>query len=231
MKLGVMQPYFMPYIGYFQLMKAVDKYVVYDDVNFIKRGWVNRNNILVKGKKVMFTIALKQASQNKLFNEIEIGDDFKKLMKTFQMNYSKAVNYDQTMALMERIVSFPNRQLAIFIANSLQEILNYLSIDTEILLSSDIPKSNLLRGKDKILQLCRTLEANVYYNAIGGRSLYDKEEFATYGITLNFIDTVISPYSQLYTEEFISHLSIIDVLMNNTKEKVNHLLDSYLIIH
>ena len=179
----------------------------------------------------MFTIALKQASQNKLFNEIEIGDDFKKLMKTFQMNYSKAVNYDQTMALMERIVSFPNRQLAIFIANSLQEILNYLSIDTEILMSSDIPKSNLLRGKDKILQLCRTLEANVYYNAIGGRSLYDKEEFAMYGITLNFIDTVISPYSQLYTEEFISHLSIIDVLMNNTKEEVNHLLDSYLIIH
>ena len=151
MKLGIMQPYFMPYIGYFQLMKAVDKYVVYDDVNYIKGGWANRNHILINGENEMFTVTLQKASPNKLFNEIVIGDDFKKLMKTLQMNYSRAINFDQTMVLMERIISFPNKQLAVFIANSFREILSYLSVETEILMSSEIPKDNSLRGKDKII--------------------------------------------------------------------------------
>lgn len=174
MKLGIMQPYFMPYIGYFQLMKAVDKYVVYDDVNYIKGGWANRNHILINGEKEMFTVTLQKASPNKLFNEIVIGDDFKKLMKTLQMNYSRAINFDQTMVLMERIISFPNKQLAVFIANSFREILSYLSVETEILMSSEIPKDNSLRGKDKIIQICEILGADTYYNAVGGKTFMIK---------------------------------------------------------
>ncbi|MCE8777537.1 MULTISPECIES: WbqC family protein [Bacteroides] len=227
MKLGIMQPYFMPYIGYFQLMKAVDKYVVYDDVNYIKGGWANRNHILINGEKEMFTVTLQKASQNKLFNEIVIGDDFKKLMKTLQMNYSRAINFDQTMVLMERIISFPNKQLAVFIANSFREILSYLSVETEILMSSEIPKDNSLRGKDKIIQICEILGADTYYNAVGGKNLYDQEEFREHGITLNFVDSLPQVYSQLHTREFVSGLSMIDVLMNNTKDKVNSLLESY----
>lgn len=227
MKLGIMQPYFMPYIGYFQLMKAVDKYVVYDDVNYIKGGWANRNHILINGEKEMFTVTLQKASPNKLFNEIVIGDDFKKLMKTLQMNYSRAINFDQTMVLMERIISFPNKQLAVFIANSFREILSYLSVETEILMSSEIPKDNSLRGKDKIIQICEILGADTYYNAVGGKNLYDQEEFREHGITLNFVDSLPQVYSQLHTREFVSGLSTIDVLMNNTKDKVNSLLESY----
>ena len=227
MKLGIMQPYFMPYIGYFQLMKAVDKYVVYDDVNYIKGGWANRNHILINGEKEMFTVTLQKASQNKLFNEIVIGDDFKKLMKTLQMNYSRAINFDQTMVLMERIISFPNKQLAVFIANSFREILSYLSVETEILMSSEIPKDNSLRGKDKIIQICEILGADTYYNAVGGKSLYDQEEFREHGITLNFVDSLPQVYSQLHTREFVSGLSMVDVLMNNTKDEVNRLLDSF----
>ena len=227
MKLGIMQPYFMPYIGYFQLMKAVDKYVVYDDVNYIKGGWANRNHILINGEKEMFTVTLQKASQNKLFNEIVIGDDFKKLMKTLQMNYSRAINFDQTMVLMERIISFPNKQLAVFIANSFREILSYLSVETEILMSSEIPKDNSLRGKDKIIQICEILGADTYYNAIGGKNLYDQEEFREHGITLNFVDSLPQVYSQLHTREFVSGLSMVDVLMNNTKDEVNRLLDSF----
>lgn len=227
MKLGIMQPYFMPYIGYFQLMKAVDKYVVYDDVNYIKGGWVNRNHILINGEKEMFTVTLQKASQNKLFNEIVIGDDFKKLMKTLQMNYSRAINFDQTMVLMERIISFPNKQLAVFIANSFREILSYLSVETEILMSSEIPKDNSLRGKDKIIQICEILGADTYYNAVGGKNLYDQEEFREHGITLNFVDSLPQVYSQLHTREFVSGLSMVDVLMNNTKDEVNRLLDSF----
>lgn len=227
MKLGIMQPYFMPYIGYFQLMKAVDKYVVYDDVNYIKGGWGNRNHILINGEKEMFTVTLQKASQNKLFNEIVIGDDFKKLMKTLQMNYSRAINFDQTMVLMERIISFPNKQLAVFIANSFREILSYLSVETEILMSSEIPKDNSLRGKDKIIQICEILGADTYYNAVGGKNLYDQEEFREHGITLNFVDSLPQVYSQLHTREFVSGLSMVDVLMNNTKDEVNRLLDSF----
>ena len=227
MKLGIMQPYFMPYIGYFQLMKAVDKYVVYDDVNYIKGGWANRNHILINAEKEMFTVTLQKASPNKLFNEIVIGDDFKKLMKTLQMNYSRAINFDQTMVLMERIISFPNKQLAVFIANSFREILSYLSVETEILMSSEIPKDNSLRGKDKIIQICEILGADTYYNAVGGKNLYDQEEFREHGITLNFVDSLPQVYSQLHTREFVSGLSMIDVLMNNTKDKVNSLLESY----
>lgn len=227
MKLGIMQPYFMPYIGYFQLMKAVDKYVVYDDVNYIKGGWANRNHILINGEKEMFTVTLQKASQNKLFNEIVIGDDFKKLMKTLQVNYSRAINFDQTMVLMERIISFPNKQLAVFIANSFREILSYLSVETEILMSSEIPKDNSLRGKDKIIQICEILGADTYYNAVGGKNLYDQEEFREHGITLNFVDSLPQVYSQLHTREFVSGLSMVDVLMNNTKDEVNRLLDSF----
>lgn len=217
----------MPYIGYFQLMKAVDKYVVYDDVNYIKGGWANRNHILINGEKEMFTVTLQKASQNKLFNEIVIGDDFKKLMKTLQMNYSRAINFDQTMVLMERIISFPNKQLAVFIANSFREILSYLSVETEILMSSEIPKDNSLRGKDKIIQICEILGADTYYNAVGGKNLYDQEEFREHGITLNFVDSLPQVYSQLHTREFVSGLSMVDVLMNNTKDEVNRLLDSF----
>lgn len=226
MKLGIMQPYFMPYIGYFQLMKAVDKYIVYDDVNYIKGGWVSRNNILVNGEKKLFTISLKGASPNKLFNEIEIGDDFRKLMKTLQMNYSKASHYTETMNLLEKIISYPEKQLALFIANSFREILSYLSINTEIILSSDLLKDCSLKGKDKVLHICHILNADTYYNAIGGQNLYDKNEFMDKKVKLFFLETQIKEYPQ-QSQNFIPFLSMIDVLMNNSVEEINLLLDSY----
>lgn len=229
MTIGIMQPYFMPYIGYFQLMKAVDKYIIYDDVNYIKGGWVSRNYLLINGEKKMFTITLKEASPNKLFNEIEIKDDFKKLMKTLQLNYSKSVNFKEAMVLMERIISFPNKQLSQFIANSFQEILNYLSIDTELILSSNIYKNNTLKGQEKILNICNILGANTYYNAVGGQELYSKEKFKENGIMLNFIETMIQPYPQPHTRSFVPSLSMIDVLMNNSKEEINALLDSFIL--
>lgn len=228
MKLGIMQPYFMPYIGYFQLMKAVDKYVVYDDVNYIKGGWVNRNNILVNGEKKMFTITLKGASPNKLFNEIEIGDDFRKFMKTLQLNYSKALYFDPVMYLMEKIISFSDRRLSLFIVNSFHEILSYLSVDTDIIISSELHKNCSLKGQDKVLHICDLLDADTYYNAIGGQELYDKTEFRQCGIDLKFIDPQVKEYPQ-QSKSFMPYLSIIDVLMNNSKEDVNILLDSFIL--
>lgn len=230
MKLGIMQPYFMPYIGYFQLIKAVDKYVIYNDVNYINRGWVARNNILINGKKQLFTISLQGASQNKCFTEIQVLDDFKKLTRTLKLNYSKAPYFSSIMGMMESIFSFPDRRLDLFIRNSFECVLSYLGIDTELILSSDIEKDNSLKGKDKVLEICSLLRADTYYNAIGGKELYDKHEFADHGISLYFLRTKDTlRYNQFESNDFVPNLSMIDVLMFNSVEDVNKMLDDYIL--
>lgn len=225
-----MQPYFMPYIGYWQLMKAVDKYVVYDDVNYIKGGWINRNHILLHGEKKLFTITLEKASPYKHINEIVIGDDFVKFIRMLQMNYAKAPYYSDVMNLMTEIISFPNKQLALFIANSFSMILSYLHIDnTKIIISSDLNKNNSLTNKDKVIHICKLLRADTYINAIGGKELYDKNEFEQNGIALKFLQPEITQYRQL-GNDFIPNLSIIDVLMFNSVEEVNVMLDNYMLV-
>jgi len=229
MKLGIMQPYFLPYIGYFQTIKAVDKYVIYDDVNYIKGGWINRNNILINHEKKMFTVILKGASPNKLINEVEVGDDFRKFSKTIQSNYSKSPYFNDVFPLLEDIITFEDRCLSVFLANSIKKILLYLNVDTEILISSQLSKDCSLKGKDKVINICQNLNANEYYNAIGGQELYDKEEFASQGIKLNFLKTEIVPYDQ-QGSEFVPYLSILDILMFNSVEDINFMLDSFELI-
>lgn len=230
MKLGIMQPYFMPYIGYFQLMKAVDKYIVYDDVNYIKGGWINRNNILIGGEKKLFTISLNSPSPNKLINEIDIKDDFRKLMRTLEMNYAKAPYYKETIGLMESIINYPDKQLARFIANSFKEILMYLNIDTELIFSSEIDKEYALKGQEKVIHICQRMNATEYYNAIGGRDLYSVADFKKMGIGLSFLETGSLEYQQHGTD-FVPNLSMIDVLMFNSKIQINNLLDKYKLIN
>lgn len=226
MKLAIMQPYFLPYIGYWQLIKAVDKYVVYDDVTYIKGGWINRNNILISGQKKLFTITLNGAGSYKLINEIEIGDDFSRFLKTIQANYAKAPFFREIMALVKTIVANDSRCLSKFITNSIQKVLDYLNIDTEILVSSEISKDCTLKGKNKVIQICKNLGADSYYNAIGGQELYDKAEFASHRIELKFIKTNLNPYPQ-FKNEFVPGLSILDVLMFNSPEEVNRMLNNF----
>jgi hypothetical protein len=229
MTLGIMQPYFMPYIGYWQLMAAVDTYVIYDDVNYIKKGWINRNNILVNNDKQMFTISLNGASQNKLINEITIADDFTKLRKTIHMAYHKAPYYNDVMALLDKIFSYQSNNLADFIANSIKHVCQYLGIQTKIIMSSDIDKDNTLKGQDKILEICKLLDADTYYNAIGGQELYDKSVFEKENIKLCFLKSDIPEYSQ-YKNAFVPGLSIIDVLMFNSPIEVKQMLTNYKLI-
>ena len=229
MKLGIMQPYFMPYIGYWQLMAAVDTYVIYDDVNYIKKGWINRNNILVNNAKQLFTISLNGASQNKLINEITIADDFTKLRKTIHIAYHKAPYYNDVMALLDKIFSYQSNNLADFIANSIKHVCQYLGIQTKIIMSSDIDKDNTLKGQDKILEICKLLDADTYYNAIGGQELYDKSVFEKENIKLCFLKSDIPEYSQ-YKNAFVPGLSIIDVLMFNNPMQVNKMLIDYILV-
>ena len=229
MKLAIMQPYFMPYIGYFQTMAAVDKYVVYDDVQYIKGGWVSRNNIILNGEKKQFTIMLKGASPNKLFNEVEIGDDFKKFERMLQSSYARAPYFKEIMPLLHGMFIYDEKSLGQFLLNSYQLLLDYLEIHTELILSSQCPKDTSLKGQDKVLDICKNLHATVYYNAIGGQELYDKKVFAEHGIKLSFVQTEQVAYPQ-FAPEFIPNLSIIDVLMHNGKEGTKQLLNTYTLI-
>lgn len=229
MKTGIMQPYFLPYIGYWQLMRAVDIYVIYDDVNFIKGGWINRNNILVGGQKKTFTVELREASQNKLINEIETKDDFRKLKKTIEMNYSKAPYFHCVMPILNEIFDFENRNLALFIANSFYIINRYLSIDSKLIFSSDLDKDSSLKAQNKILDICDKVGATEYYNAIGGQEIYSEEKFKSNNIELKFLKTDTIVYPQ-FKNSFVPYLSILDIMMFNSVEEIDEMLNKYELI-
>ena len=227
MKLGIMQPYFLPYIGYLQLMKIVDKYVIYDDVNFIKRGWINKNDILLNSQSFLFTLNLLGASQNKLINEILVSDNQLKLLKTIQSAYQKAPYFSTVFPMVEKIIGYEDKNLARYIGNSLIQIVNYLQFDTELIYSSDIQeKDNSLRAQDKVLNICAVMGATEYINAIGGMELYSKERFSKRNIKLSFLKTQPVEYKQL-NNLFVPYLSILDVLMFNSIEQIYELLEQY----
>lgn len=229
MKLGIMQPYFLPYIGYFQLIKAVDKYIIYDDVNFIKGGWINRNNILVNGNKYRFNLLLNGASSNKLINEISVNLDQSKLLKTIAISYKKATYFETVFPIICHILAHRDRSLARFIGNSIIEICNYLNIETEIIYSSSFDKNNELKGSDKILNICKLQKSNCYINAIGGQTLYSRDDFKNEGIDLKFLQSNLSPYTQ-FTNEFVPCLSILDIIMFNSPKDTSKMLNNFVLL-
>lgn len=229
MKLGIMQPYFVPYIGYWQLMNAVDKYVIYDDVNYINRGWINRNRILFNGQPKYFNLPLLGASQNKLINEIAVNQDAKLKARNLQIlndAYKKAPFFDQVYPFLEKIISCDKSNVAENIAESFRVICPYLGIETELIMSSSLDKDCSLRGQSKIISICKLLGATEYYNAIGGRELYTFADFEREGIQLFFLKTGDIQYKQ-FDNEFQSNLSIIDVMMFNAPEEISMMLNTY----
>lgn len=225
-KLAVMQPYLFPYLGYFQLLNAVDEYVVYDDVHFIKGGWINRNHILRNGEKQRFSIALSHASPNKLINEIDIAEDFGVFLKTVSHAYSRAPYRAPATELLTRICNFEEKNLSRFIFNSLLHIARYVGIDTKIIASSQIAKNNSLRAQEKLLQICERRNAGVYINAVGGRDLYAHEKFCEKGVQLQFLQPGDCRYQQ-FGNSFTPHLSIVDALMFNSPQEIRELLNDY----
>ena len=231
MKIAIMQPYFFPYIGYWQLIHAVDDFVIFDDVNFIKRGWINRNNILLNNQKYLFSLKLANASQNKLINQTKLLDEPNriKLLDLFKRAYFKAPHFGQMYPLLEDIINNPENELGKYVGHSIKKIAEYLGIQTRIVFSSEVEKDNLKTGQDKIIEICKTLHGTTYINPIGGIELYDKEKFRQEGIELLFIRRSDIRYKQL-EEPFIADLSILDVLIFNDKEVVVSLLDKYSLI-
>lgn len=233
MKLGIMQPYFLPYVGYWQLLNEVDSYVVYDDVNYIKGGWINRNRILVNGKVNYLTLELQGASPNKLINEIGLSSNNKsriKLVKTISQAYKKAPMYDKVFPLIEEILLFKNNNLGTFVFNSIDAIAKYLDIDTKLYLSSEISKDNSLKGQDKVINICKQLNADTYINAIGGQKLYSFSDFRSEGIVLRFLKTCEDICYPQLTSDFCPSLSILDMLMMLPAEDVKLNLKKFTLI-
>lgn len=232
MKIGIMQPYFIPYIGYWQLLNAVDKYVIYDDVNYIKGGWINRNKILVNKTPQYFNIPMLGASPNKLINEVGVNHDqnvIKKNLRIIEAAYGKAPYFAEIFPLVEAMLRCGKDDIASYVAASTQIICKYLDIKTELIISSDIKKDNNLKGQEKVLEICRILNATDYYNAIGGRELYSFEEFEKRGIKLHFLKRNEIRYQQ-FGDEFYPDLSILDVMMFNPVEKIKEMLNDYTLI-
>ena len=231
MKLAIMQPYFFPYLGYWQLLNAVDIYVVYNDVTFIKGSWINRNNILLNGECHLITIPLENASSFKKIKDTQIVKNDKiinKIIRTLEAAYKKAPYFDIVIPMIVDLLT-SNKNISELNYQSILKIADYLNLNTKIVLSSDIDKNDELKGQDKVIHINKLLGADTYYNAIGGMELYSKAVFHENGIKLNFLKMNDVCYKQ-FDNDFVAYLSIIDVLMFNSVEQVRELLEAYTLI-
>jgi hypothetical protein len=221
MRLAIMQPYFLPYIGYFQLIGAADVFVVYDNIKYTKKGWINRNRLLRDGKDAMFSLPLKKDSDFLDVRARELATEFSrdKLLNQFKAAYAGAPYFAQTYPLVERIVRREVRNLFWYIHHSILCVCEHLGLTTEIRISSDIAIDHSLKGQGKVLALCEQMGADTYVNASGGMELYAKDEFRGRGIELQFIRSIPFEYPQL-GGEFVPWLSIVDVMMFNSPEQV-----------
>ena len=231
MKLAIMQPYIFPYIGYFQLINLVDEFVFYNDVNFIKKGFINKNNLLINGEANSFTIPLVKASQNKLINEVEIINDSiwkKKFLTSIQFAYKKAIMFNSVYPFIEQLILCNHATISELAIESNVKISNYLGLNTIFSSSSEIESAKKHSGQERIIDICKSKKASHYINPIGGMKLYSDELFDENNIQLSFLATEQDiHYNQVGKGDFVSNLSIIDVLMNNDKPSVKKLLESF----
>ena len=233
MKVGIMQPYFFPYIGYYQLMNAVDTFVIYDNIEYTKKGWINRNRILVNGIDSYITLPLKKDSDFLTIRERYLADDWdterRKLLNRIVESYRKAPFFNSVFPIIEQCILFADKQLFNFIQNSLELIRTYLGITTPLIVSSTLEVDSSLKSTQKVIAICKNLNANTYINPIGGLELYSKDDFGNEGIELNFLRTTPHSYSQ-FKNTFVPNLSIIDVLMFNSKSDIDDFIYSFKLI-
>ena len=229
MKIAIMQPYLFPYVGYFQLINAADKFIIYDDVTFIKQGWINRNNLLLNGKAFLFTVPLKDASSYKPIRETEISADSRwktKLLKTIEQAYKKAPYYGKVIGLIDEVILAEERQIASVALKSLKTVCSYVGIDTAIIETSSNYSNNHLQSQARVIDICKRERATQYINAIGGLELYSKDAFERENIKLSFIKTETKSYKQ-FNNEFVPYLSIIDAMMFNSPDEIKEMLNQY----
>lgn len=228
-KVAVMQPYLFPYLGYFQLINAVDTFVIYDDVNFIVRGWINRNNILVNGQAHLISIPLVKASQNRIISDTALDPDTKwkaRLLKTVEAAYRKAPEFEKVFPLFIDLLNDSCEGVSDLNYQAIKAVCDYLSINTTIIQSSSVYQNGNLKGQHRVLDICLQNNAQVYINPIGGKEIYDRTVFTDKEIEICFLKTQFSPYPQ-FNFEFIPGLSILDYLMFLPPEEIHKKLGEY----
>jgi hypothetical protein len=231
MKLGIMQPYFFPYIGYFQLIKAIHRFIAYDDVTYIKGGWINRNRMLANGKPLLFSVPLSGASPNKLIRDVHIDKVSynawcRNFFKTLEQYYHQAPEYENVLPIIKDVLACNAQTISVLAIHSIKAICAYLGITTEIVETATNYNNSHLKAEDRIIDICRQESAQIYVNAAGGRELYFYDNFKENGIYLKFLRSQDISYKQ-GKNPFVPWLSIIDVIMFNTPETVHELLDQY----
>lgn len=230
MKIAIMQPYFLPYIGYWQLIRSVDEFVVYDNIEFTKKGWFNRNRILDNGHDRLFTIPIKNDSDflpvDQRYVSEDAGKEIARTLRIIETNYKKAPYFAEAFPVIQACFMFDNKNLFMYIHNSIKLICEYLGIDTNIVVSSSIDIDHSLKGTQKVMAIAKAEGADVYINAIGGQELYNKQDFSDVGLELKFIKTMPISYKQ-FSDAFVAGLSIIDVMMFNSKSEINEMLERY----
>jgi hypothetical protein len=228
MTVGIMQPYLLPYIGYWQLLAAVDRFVVYDNIQYTKKGWINRNRFLRDGAAAFFTVPLKRGAHDLDVVERSIADGFNPnlLLNPLAAAYRRAPFFSSAFPVIEAVIAAVPRNLFEYLHHGLTVIADYLEIRTPIVVSSTIPIDHRLTSQQKVLALCETLGANRYINTIGGRELYFAPVFEERGIELRFIQSHPVTYPQ-FDRPFVPSLSIVDVMMFNSRDAVRGMLGTY----
>jgi len=234
MKIAIMQPYIFPYIGYFQLIHATDVFVFYDDVNYINKGWINRNRILLNGKEHLFTLPCKEASQSKLIMDIEVLEDAKainKLLATMQAAYRKAPNFNEVYPMAERVLNEgQGAKLSEVAAGSVKAVCEYIGLSRTFKTSSECYDNRELKKADRLIDICHREGIKKYVIPSGGQEIYTKEYYGEQGISLSFLVPGRRDYMQ-FDNSFVPWLSILDVLMFNSKEEIrNNILPQYQLI-
>lgn len=221
--IAIMQPYIFPYIGYFQLLGAVDVFVSYDTAQYIKGGWINRNRILFQEAPKYITFPVRKRQLNSLINEHLFADNIiikekNKILSVLQQSYSKAPFFNVVYPLLEDIINIDESNVARFAEHTQKEILKYMGIDVEYKRSSELDFDKSLKGQDRVVEIVKKLCGKRYINPIGGLELYSSKEFILNGIELRFLKSEVKPYQQ-FSNDFVPNLSILDVLMFNSKEE------------
>lgn len=228
--IAMMQPYLFPYLGYFQLIAAADVFVLGDDLQYMKAGWVNRNRILDNNEPRMVTFPLKRDRFDLGINQRRLCDNFdeeaERLIKLITHCYSKAPCYGKVMPLLQHLIRSPQRNLALYIEHSIKELCHYLDIRTPIYKASDLEMAGSIDKQDRVIKTAKLFGASTCINSVGGTALYDSGYFAQHGLALEFLTMDDIAYPQ-YRSTFVGNLSIIDVVMFNSVETVRELLPCY----
>lgn len=226
---AVMQPYLFPYVGYFQLIRAADVFVFYDDVDFIKQGWINRNRILINGNDHLFTVPCHNVSSNETIRDVIVHENWRndKLLKKIRLAYANADAFDTAFPVIREVILQDWKYISAFAQESAKRVASYLDIDIDFYQSSDLPADPSLERADRLIELTKHFGAASYINMEGGKELYNKPYFSERGIELHFLEPQLPEYNQYNANTFHPGLSIIDVMMNVSKEDIQPMLSSY----